>query len=129
MWYERDLDAMMGADEIAAITDGDGSASICLDLWDTGQCVVGGADGPFVDMLAAIILAVANLYYVFLYTIYLKPRTPQNIVIGGAAGAFPPMIGWAMATGELSVGIVCAVLVRVYLDTPTQLGAGAIQAR
>ena len=78
-------------------------------------------------MLAAIILAVANLYC-FLYTIYLKPRTPQNIVIGGAAGAFPPMIGWAMATGELS-WVSFALFLFVFTWTPPHSWALALYKR
>lgn len=54
---------------------------------------------------AAVMLAVSILFYLLVYTIWLKPRTPQNIVIGGAAGAFPPVIGWAAATGDVSTGL------------------------
>ena len=78
--------------------------------------------------MLAIILAVANLYYVFLYTIYLKPRTPQNIVIGGAAGAFPPMIGWAMATGEFS-WVSFALFLFVFTWTPPHSWALALYKR
>lgn len=58
--------------------------------------------GVATNWLAAAVLAASILFYLVIYTIWLKPRTPQNIVIGGAAGAFPPMIGWAAATGDLS---------------------------
>ena len=64
--------------------------------------------GLAVNYAAAGLLAVSILFYVFIYTVWLKRRTPQNIVIGGAAGAFPPMIGWAAVTG--SVGIESALL-------------------
>ena len=59
------------------------------------------------NWLAAAILAVSILFYVFVYTIWLKRRTPQNIVIGGAAGAFPPLIGWAAATGDVDACCRC----------------------
>ena len=102
MWYERDLDAMMERTKSRPLPMGLVQPRSALIFGTLVSVLSVGLMAAFVDMLAAIILAVANLYYVFLYTIYLKPRTPQNIVIGGAAGAFPPMIGWAMATGELS---------------------------
>lgn len=70
-----------------------------------------------VNMLAAAILAVSILYYVFVYTIWLKPRTPQNIVIGGAAGAFPPLIGWAAVTGDIST-LPVLMFALVFLWTP-----------
>src|SRR6476661_6324550 len=58
--------------------------------------------GLATNWLAAVLLAVSIFFYVFVYTIWLKPRTVQNIVIGGAAGAFPPLIGWVAATGHLA---------------------------
>src|SRR3546814_15341817 len=59
--------------------------------------------GLGVHWLAAGLLAVSIFYYAVIYTIWLKPRTPQNIVIGGGAGAFPPMIGWVAVTGEITL--------------------------
>ena len=56
--------------------------------------------GLATNWLAAAVLTASILFYVFIYTMWLKPRTPQNIVIGGAAGAFPPVIGWAAVTGK-----------------------------
>src|SRR4051794_10849691 len=58
--------------------------------------------GLATNWLAAALLAASILFYVFIYTIWLKPRTPQNIVIGGAAGAFPPLIGWVASTGHIA---------------------------
>src|SRR3546814_3812705 len=60
--------------------------------------------GLATNWLAAGILAVSILFYVLVYTVWLKRRTPQNIVIGGAAGAFPPLIGWVAATGHIEIG-------------------------
>ena len=77
------------------------------------------------NFVAAALLAAAILFYVFVYTIWLKRRTPQNIVIGGAAGAFPPMIGWAAVTGDVSaVGL--ALFLLVFLWTPPHFWALAL---
>ena len=77
------------------------------------------------NYVAAALLAAAILFYVFVYTIWLKRRTPQNIVIGGAAGAFPPMIGWAAVTGDVSaVGI--ALFLLIFLWTPPHFWALAL---
>jgi protoheme IX farnesyltransferase len=77
------------------------------------------------NLLAASLAVSAILFYVFVYTIWLKRRTPQNIVIGGAAGAFPPMIGWAAATG--SVGIESIVLFGIiFMWTPPHFWALAL---
>ncbi|HTE80873.1 MAG TPA: heme o synthase, partial [Reyranella sp.] len=77
------------------------------------------------NFFAAALLTAAILFYVFVYTIWLKRRTPQNIVIGGAAGAFPPMIGWAAATGDVSaVGLSLFLL--IFLWTPPHFWALAL---
>jgi heme o synthase len=74
------------------------------------------------NVLAAAILAVSILYYLVIYTIWLKPRTPQNIVIGGAAGAFPPLIGWAAATGDLAP-LPWLLFALIFLWTPPHFWA------
>jgi protoheme IX farnesyltransferase len=74
------------------------------------------------NRVAAFILAVSILFYVLVYTIWLKRRTPQNIVIGGAAGAFPPVIGWAAATGHVGLESVLLFLI-VFLWTPPHFWA------
>jgi len=78
-----------------------------------------------VNYAAAVLLALAIGFYVFVYTAWLKRRTPQNIVIGGAAGAFPPMIGWAAATGEVSLASL-ALFALVFLWTPPHFWALAL---
>jgi protoheme IX farnesyltransferase len=81
--------------------------------------------GLALNVLAAAILAVSILFYVVVYTIWLKRRTPQNIVIGGAAGAFPPMIGWAAMTGTVSLeGLVLFLM--IFLWTPPHFWALAL---
>ena len=77
------------------------------------------------NWVAAAMLAVSILFYIFVYTIWLKPRTPQNIVIGGAAGAFPPVIGWAAATGDvaLSLPMPWMMFLLIFLWTPPHFWA------
>lgn len=103
MWYDRDIDAIMHRTQKRAIPAGriqpaEGlSFAVILSLF--AVMVMGLA----VNWMAAGILAFANFFYSVIYTMWLKRATPQNIVIGGAAGAFPPMIGWAAVTGDISV--------------------------
>jgi protoheme IX farnesyltransferase len=73
--------------------------------------------GLAVNWVAAALLALANGFYVFVYTVWLKRRTPQNIVIGGAAGAFPPMIGWAAVTGTVGLEPIALFLI-IFMWTP-----------
>jgi protoheme IX farnesyltransferase len=81
--------------------------------------------GFAVNIVAAAILTVSILFYVLVYTVWLKRRTPQNIVIGGAAGAFPPLIGWAAATGDVALLPVLLFLF-VFLWTPPHFWALAL---
>jgi protoheme IX farnesyltransferase len=84
--------------------------------------------GIATNWLAAAILAVSILFYVFVYTIWLKRITPQNIVIGGAAGAFPPLIGWAAATGDVTLLPILLFLL-IFLWTPPHFWALALFVR
>ena len=77
------------------------------------------------NWLAAVLLAVANLYYVFVYTLWLKPRTAQNIVIGGAAGAFPPVIGWTAVTGSIDL-LPLVMFAIIFMWTPPHFWALAL---
>ena len=81
--------------------------------------------GLAVNWTAAALLALAICFYVFVYTIWLKRRTAQNIVIGGAAGAFPPMIGWAAATGTVSIESIALFLI-IFMWTPPHFWALAL---
>ena len=76
----------------------------------------------FTNRISAILLLSTILFYLFIYTIWLKRRTPQNIVIGGAAGAFPPVIGWTIATGTLSIEPITFFLI-IFLWTPSHFWA------
>ena len=81
--------------------------------------------GLAIGWLAAGILAVSILYYAVIYTIWLKPRTPQNIVIGGGAGAFPPMIGWVAVTGDVTLMPVLLFAI-IFMWTPPHFWALAL---
>jgi protoheme IX farnesyltransferase len=84
--------------------------------------------GLAANWLAAILLAVSILFYVLIYTVWLKPRTPQNIVIGGAAGAFPPLIGWVAATGQFAA-LPFLLFAIVFLWTPPHFWALSLFVR
>jgi protoheme IX farnesyltransferase len=121
-WYEADIDAKMKRtanrplpagrmDRQSALHFGVGLAAFSVILM-----------GFALNLLAAAILAVSILFYVLVYTVWLKRRTPQNIVIGGAAGAFPALIGWAAAAGHVAVLPVLLFLL-VFLWTPPHFWA------
>lgn len=102
-WYEADLDAKMKRTAQRPLPAGRMEKSSALHF-GVGLAVFSVLlMGVATNWLAAAVLAGSILFYVIIYTIWLKPRTPQNIVIGGAAGAFPPMIGWAAATGDITL--------------------------
>jgi len=84
--------------------------------------------GLATNWLAAVLLAASILFYVLIYTVWLKPRTPQNIVIGGAAGAFPPLIGWVAATGQVSLLPVLLFAI-IFLWTPPHFWALSLFVR
>jgi len=125
MWYDRDIDAVMARTAKRPIPSGrvapDEALAFGVILAVAAVVVMGLA----VNWVAAAILALATLFYVFVYTIWLKRRTPQNIVIGGAAGAFPPMIGWAAVTGGVDLPSVLLFLL-IFLWTPPHFWALAL---
>lgn len=104
MWYEVDVDAKMqrtaGRPIPAGKIDRESALHFGVAL-SVGSVLVMGL---MVNVVAAVLLAVTILFYVVVYTIWLKRRTPQNIVIGGASGAFPPMVAWAAVTGDVTLG-------------------------
>ncbi|NBC31245.1 MAG: protoheme IX farnesyltransferase [Alphaproteobacteria bacterium] len=122
MWYDRDIDAIMTRTSQRPIPRGRVAPGDALAF---GVMLTVGAValmGLAVNWVAAALLAGASAFYVFIYTMWLKRRTPQNIVIGGAAGAFPPMIGWAAATGEVSLAAL-ALFGLIFLWTPPHFWA------
>ena len=125
MWYERDLDALMARTRNRPLPAGRVAPDDALGLGVLLSIFSVLLMAVATNLVAAALLAAAILFYVFVYTIWLKRRTPQNIVIGGAAGAFPPMIGWAAATGDVSaVGI--ALFLLIFLWTPPHFWALAL---
>jgi len=103
MWYDRDIDAMMRRTRNRPIPAGRIEPGAALGFGVTlavGSVIVMGLA---VNLVTAGVLALSIVFYVFVYTVWLKRRTPQNIVIGGAAGAFPPVIGWAAVTGSVDL--------------------------
>ena len=117
MWYDRDIDALMSRTCHRPIPAGRVEPAEAAGF---GVVLAIGAValmGLAVSWLAAGLLAMAILFYVFVYTMWLKRRTPQNIVIGGAAGAFPPMIGWAAVSGHVSLASI-ALFLLIFMWTP-----------
>jgi protoheme IX farnesyltransferase len=128
MWYESDLDAKMKRtakrpipagrmDRQSALHFGVGLAFFSVILMELAT-----------NRVAASVLAVSILFYVLVYTVWLKRRTPQNIVIGGAAGAFPPMIGWAAATGDVTL-LPLLLFLLIFLWTPPHFWALSLFVR
>ena len=122
MWYDRDIDAVMERTRERPLPRGRIAPEEALSF---GVVLAAGSVlmmGIAVNWVAASLLAVTVLFYVFVYTIWLKRRTPQNIVIGGAAGAFPPMIGWAAVTGSVSIESI-ALFALIFMWTPPHFWA------
>jgi heme o synthase len=127
-WYEADVDAKMRRtaqrplpagrmDRQSALHFGVGLGAFSVLLM-----------GIATNWLAAALLAASILFYVLVYTVWLKPRTPQNIVIGGAAGAFPPLIGWVAATGDFAA-LPLLLFAIVFLWTPPHFWALSLFVR
>ena len=117
MWYERDIDAVMSRTQNRPLPQGRVNPDEALAFGIVLTTLSVGLMGLALNWTAAALLAFASFFYVFVYTIWLKRLTPQNIVIGGAAGAFPPMIGWAAVTGHVSVESIL-LFALVFLWTP-----------
>lgn len=125
MWYERDLDALMARTRLRPLPAGRVAPDDALGLGVLLSLFSVLLMAVSTNFMAAALLAAAILFYVFVYTIWLKRRTPQNIVIGGAAGAFPPMIGWAAVTGDVSA-VSIALFLLIFLWTPPHFWALAL---
>ena len=122
MWYESDLDALMTRTCLRPIPTGKINRNQALIFGTTLSIISVVALDYFSNRLSASILLLTILFYVFVYTIWLKRKTPQNIVIGGAAGAFPPVIGWTIATGSLSIEPLAFFLI-IFFWTPSHFWA------
>ena len=124
-WWEADLDAKMKRTSGRPLPAGRMQRTDARDFgfFLSGLSVM--IMGLAVHWLAAIILAISIVYYAVVYTMWLKPRTPQNIVIGGGAGAFPPMIGWVAVTGEVTLMPVLLFAI-IFFWTPPHFWALAL---
>mgnify|MGYP000156246811 CR=1 FL=1 len=128
MWYDRDIDCEMARTRARPIPAGrmmPAAALVYGVILAVGSVAVMEL---YVNTMAAALLAATLVYYVFIYTVWLKRRTPQNIVIGGASGALPPVIGWAAVTGTVDAGAV-ALFAIIFLWTPPHTWALALFRR
>jgi protoheme IX farnesyltransferase len=116
-WYEADIDALMKRTAGRPLPAGRMSAQSALHFGVGLSFFSVLLMGFATNWLAAAILAASILFYVLVYTVWLKRRTPQNIVIGGAAGAFPPVIGWAAVTGDVTL-LPILMFALIFLWTP-----------
>jgi len=122
MWFDRDIDAIMERTRQRPIPAGRVTPDDALAFGGALSLFSVMLMGLAVNWVAAGLLAAASAFYIFIYTMWLKRRTPQNIVIGGASGAFPPMIGWAAVTGSISIESV-ALFALVFMWTPPHFWA------
>ena len=122
MWYESDLDALMTRTCLRPIPTGKINKNQALVFGVSLSIFSVIALDYFANRLSAGLLLFTILFYVFVYTIWLKRKTPQNIVIGGAAGALPPVIGWTIATGEITIEPIILFLI-IFFWTPSHFWA------
>ena len=124
-WYEADLDAKMKRTAKRPLPDGrlDRTTALHFGVGLAGFSIM--LLGIATNWLAAGILAFSIFFYAVVYTVWLKPNTPQNIVIGGAAGAFPPLLGWAAATGDITL-LPALLFTIIFLWTPPHFWALAL---
>jgi len=128
MWYDQDIDHIMTRTMNRPIPAGRMNPIEALVFGVFLSLFAVAIMAWLVNIPAAALLAGTILYYVFIYTMWLKRRTPQNIVIGGAAGAFPPMIGWTAVTGEIGLASI-ALFAIIFFWTPPHSWALALFRR
>jgi protoheme IX farnesyltransferase len=122
MWYDADIDATMTRTAGRPIPNGKVSRAEALGLGLALTCAAVAVLGFALNVIAAALLAFTIFFYIIVYTIWLKRRTAQNIVIGGAAGALPPVVGWAAATGTVGLEPLILFLI-IFLWTPPHFWA------
>jgi heme o synthase len=120
MWYDADIDALMARTAGRPIPRGEISRAEALVFGLILACIAVAVLALALNIKAAALLAFAIFFYVVVYTMWLKRQTPQNIVIGGAAGALPPVVGWAAATGNIGLE---PVILNIFLWTPPHFWA------
>lgn len=128
MWYEADLDAKMKRTASRPLPAGRMERQSALHFGVGLSFFSVLLMGFATNWLAAAVLALSILFYVLVYTVWLKRRTPQNIVIGGAAGAFPPVIGWAAVTGDITL-LPLLLFTLIFLWTPPHFWALSLFVR
>ncbi len=128
MYWDRDVDAVMARTRRRPVPGGRISPRRALGFGLLLAALSVAVLGPLVNWLAAALALGGILFYVFIYTIWLKRTTPQNIVIGGAAGAVPPLVGWAAVTGEVAIPAVLLFVI-IFLWTPPHFWALALYRR
>jgi heme o synthase len=125
MWYDADIDAVMKRTASRPVPRG---AVLPGEALGFGLTLAAGSVlvlGLLVNVVAAALLAFTIAFYIVIYTMWLKRLTPQNIVIGGAAGAFPPMVGWASVTGSVDLASISLFLI-IFIWTPPHFWALAL---
>ena len=122
MWYESDLDALMSRTCLRPIPAGKIKKNQALYFGIILSTLSVSMLYFAANFISAILLASTIGFYFFIYTIWLKRKTPQNIVIGGAAGALPPVIGWTIATGDISIEPIILFLI-IFFWTPSHFWA------
>ncbi|MEQ1521929.1 MAG: heme o synthase, partial [Aestuariivirga sp.] len=122
MWYDADIDAKMRRTRLRPVPRGAILPGEALGFGAVLAVASVIALGLFVNLVAAALLAFTIFFYVIIYTMWLKRWTPHNIVIGGAAGALPPMIGWAAVTGTVDPGAISLFLI-IFMWTPPHFWA------
>jgi len=125
MWYDRDIDALMSRTKNRPIPAGRVPPDIALGFGITLAVASVAIMALAVNGVAAGLLAFTIFFYIVVYSMGLKRRTPQNIVIGGAAGAFPPMIGWAAVSGDITIASIILFAI-IFLWTPPHFWALAL---
>jgi protoheme IX farnesyltransferase len=125
MWYDADIDAIMSRTANRPIPSGRVSRGEALAVGIICSGFSVAILGLATNFVAAALLAFTIFFYAVIYTMWLKRSTPQNIVIGGAAGAFPPMIGWAAVTGDITLPSIVLFLI-IFLWTPPHFWALAL---
>ena len=126
MWYDSDIDAIMSRTRNRPIPQGKISPEAALGFGIVLSIASVITLGFATNYLAAALLGFTITFYILVYTMWLKRRTPQNIVIGGAAGAFPPLIGWAAVTGSISIEPIILFGI-IFLWTPPHFWALALR--
>jgi len=122
MWYESDLDSLMTRTCLRPIPTGKLTRNQALLFGIFSSVISVVVLYVFSNLIAATTLTITILFYVFVYTVWLKRKTPQNIVIGGASGALPPIIGWAIATNTISLEPIILFLI-IFIWTPSHFWA------